>query len=488
MPVNGIKQTFSQYGFEQNFGSNLVVPASYIIYYNPDNQLYYAEPSRERDDLQMVTGADASTVIQSAINALTNGGRIFIKTGLYLIYSPIELKSNVDIYGEGWSTILKLADNRPNSIPENWVDHCVLWHESGAIENITIKDLQIDGNKANQAFGNINHGIACIYIGNTEESQNVKIINCYVHDHLQFGIEFDYGPYHDYKVLYCKVINNNYNDISFICGNNEVYLCEAIGNTVGGNTGDMGIAVYSWGSGSIHHINIVDNVVLTMTGAGSSGEYHCGIRLETGAQYCLVQGNIIYNNKIGIQTHPNSLGYHTIVDNVIYLRDFSGELRGILIEDDYSQVRNNYIVGHLKLAYEEFALMSESTANNNTYTNNYIRNCRYGFWLKGDNEVIEQNNFINCNTPIGFHPDASGYIIKSNVGYVSENSGTATISASTSVVVTHGLAGTPNVVTVTPRSTGYGTFAVTARTSTTFTITVTTSGTYTFDWYAEYHP
>jgi len=84
MAVNGIKQTFGQYGFEQNFGSNLVVPATYIIYYNPDNQLYYAEPSRERDDLQMITGTNAALVIQSAINALpSGGGKIFIKNGTY---------------------------------------------------------------------------------------------------------------------------------------------------------------------------------------------------------------------------------------------------------------------------------------------------------------------------------------------------------------------------------------------------------------------
>ena len=65
---------------------------------------------------------------------------------------------------------------------------------------------------------------------------------------------------------------------------------------------------------------------------------------------------------------------------------------------------------------------------------------------------------------------------------ITKNQGSATIVASTTVIVTHNLALTPTVVTVTSRSTGYGTIAVTARGATTFTITVTTSGTYTVDW------
>jgi hypothetical protein len=46
-------------------------------------------------------------------------------------------------------------------------------------------------------------------------------------------------------------------------------------------------------------------------------------------------------------------------------------------------------------------------------------------------------------------------IVKNNIGYVTENSGTATFSGNgsqTTFTIAHGLAGTPNVVNVTPAS------------------------------------
>ena len=47
------------------------------------------------------SGTNASQVIQSAINALTNGGKIFIHQGVYEINTPIILKEHITIVGEG---------------------------------------------------------------------------------------------------------------------------------------------------------------------------------------------------------------------------------------------------------------------------------------------------------------------------------------------------------------------------------------------------
>lgn len=68
--------------------------------------------------------------------------------------------------------------------------------------------------------------------------------------------------------------------------------------------------------------------------------------------------------------------------------------------------------------------------------------------------------------------------------YIIQNASSATISASTSVMVTHGLSGTPNVVTVTLGTTGAGDCYINTITSTQFTIHVANSGTYTVYWYA----
>ena len=46
------------------------------------------------------SGTDTAAVIQSAIDALTNGGSIFIKAGTYSITSEISLKDNIKICGD----------------------------------------------------------------------------------------------------------------------------------------------------------------------------------------------------------------------------------------------------------------------------------------------------------------------------------------------------------------------------------------------------
>ena len=80
-------------------------------------------------------------------------------------------------------------------------------------------------------------------------------------------------------------------------------------------------------------------------------------------------------------------------------------------------------------------------------------------------------------------------IIKDNVGYITENSGTATITAGqTSVAVTHGLAATPTRVILTPTTDTAGRrYWVSAKGATTFTITIDSTYTsdITFDWRAQ---
>jgi len=55
----------------------------YIIYTDGTNYFAFNTKTKQID----FVGTDASTVIQSAINALPNGGKIFIKEGVYNIYS-----------------------------------------------------------------------------------------------------------------------------------------------------------------------------------------------------------------------------------------------------------------------------------------------------------------------------------------------------------------------------------------------------------------
>jgi hypothetical protein len=141
---------------------------SYIVF--TDGANYYARNgSTGQVDF---SGTDASTVIQNAINALGNGGKILIKAGTYSIVTPLALKSNTVISGEGPGTIL-LRSSTPN--PYGHMAYSV-FHTTGA-SNVVIKNLVVDGNKSNLSWTGYRWDYEAIVFNN---SQNVVIDNVVV--------------------------------------------------------------------------------------------------------------------------------------------------------------------------------------------------------------------------------------------------------------------------------------------------------------------
>jgi len=87
------------------------------------------------------SGTDASTVIQSVIDVLTNGGLIFIKAGTYEISSSINVKSKITIIGEGRKvTILRRTADIPIFKFYEYDG------QSGNQEKNVLADLSLDGN------------------------------------------------------------------------------------------------------------------------------------------------------------------------------------------------------------------------------------------------------------------------------------------------------------------------------------------------------
>jgi len=84
------------------------LPASYIIYKETVGTVdyYFAQNGRTgaidyggQNVAGGVDGTDASAVIQAATNALTSGGKVFVKEGIYWLSSSIELKSGISLVG-----------------------------------------------------------------------------------------------------------------------------------------------------------------------------------------------------------------------------------------------------------------------------------------------------------------------------------------------------------------------------------------------------
>jgi len=164
----------------------------------------------------------------------------------------------------------------------------------------------------------------------------------------------------------------------------------------------------------------------------------------------------------------------------IYITNGNGSLVSDNTIDDY------YSTG---ISVEE--QVAAQQINNLRIANNILSNggTRAIWILTGvENTVIEQNTFISAgtvltdlgtNTMWGFGNIAEGKPY--------ENSGTATITASTTTTFAHGLVGTPTRVDVGFKTAGYGSWIWSADQNN-ITITVATSGTYNLTWEAEYKP
>jgi len=119
-----------------------IFPYKFMIF--EDKGIFYA---RDESGEIKFSDTDARKVIQSAIDSLVDGGKIFIKAGVYIINSPIIVKQNLELFGEGKSTVLKMGDGKNIDILKT--DPAKTTPDFG----IVISDICLDGNRANNTSG-----------------------------------------------------------------------------------------------------------------------------------------------------------------------------------------------------------------------------------------------------------------------------------------------------------------------------------------------
>lgn len=436
-----------------------------------------------------VDGGVPSAVIQASLNNLTAGRTWQEKV---VLQGNIECDAEVLIPSYTYIEIcgvLKAADNLDDSLLRNATSDGVAdaYTAPGSSNtDITITGSMIDGNKPNMGAGDDSictihmQGVDNLLIHHlkmvngwtegirTAFCNNVQICNCELYDAaddclafnketlyavaannicLNAGQSDDYGSPCGIEVQdgsqYINIIGNyienplqNAIQVSTHAGEASCHFINIIGNTVK-TTGSHAIATSGLVGDVATHINISNNVVEDSAAVGIAPYYADKVKVSGNrvsnsgtygiyVNYAQTQNIFIKNNEVygsasqGISTSSSVTGMVEIKGNVCYDNDV-----GIGLSGDNTWVTDN-------------------TCYNTGFPQ------RYGvvFYAGGDNNFCYRNRFYNHSvSPLA--NAGTGNDIRWNSGYVTENSGSATIlSGASTVTFAHGLTTTPTFVLV----------------------------------------
>lgn len=410
-------------------------------------------------------GTDDNVEIQAAIDALpTGGGTVLLLEGVFRVATDIAMRSNVTLEGTGFSTILMLNPNTNKNIIT-----------ATDVSNFCIQSMLLDGNKDNNTDQNnilLQNGIhiehcyrsvvSTLIIQNCEESGiHVMPVNGATGSELAYNTFLNIVSHNNTK---CGMYINSYAE----------YM--QISNCVFANNGTYGVCNLS--------ANLTFSSCIMCENAGS------GVGI-------IVESKTTNNTFTGCQVNHN-LGHgfrlHSVFGTQIEnCKIIANRLHGILLHGGSQHIVTGNVVS--TNCYETTGndnICIEDSSSYNIITNNSIQKssgaARYGI-----NEISGDYNIISKNG-IGAHGTAPVYktglntIFEKNIGYVTDKTGNATITAAaTTVEVTHGLAAAPTRVLLSPTTATAGKqYYVSAKADTTFTITIDSahSADITFDWQA----
>ncbi len=269
--------------------------ASYVIYYQ-DN--FYAQNGTT--GIVDFSGTDAATVIQAAIDALSEGGLIILRRGIYALTNYIRVSKGIHLLGEK-GAVLRVDDGAQSSAnPFNILEV--------AGDNVTVENLELEGNAASNpnlagttpdpppANPNIQSGIV------VRSGHNAEVLNCHIHDTWNAGIWLAAadGDVNGCEIASCVIerTGRSFSDPSSTNppqSANAVYVFRlqglASGSTSGSNIHDNAISE-THGRGIYLHFDedsMISNNILTKTAEPSAET--AGIIVDDGAKRIIIRGN-----------------------------------------------------------------------------------------------------------------------------------------------------------------------------------------------------
>jgi len=373
------------------------VPASYVVW--KDGSTYRAECLLKGGT--DYSGTDAATVIQNTLDEAD--GVVFIKSGSYDIDTTIALKSNAILLGEGINTVLN------NKMVHDW-DY--VFSIGSSVSDVVIRNLKITSTGetgaincygSNVLFDSLT--IENMYNGLViqEEVSSIVVQNCFFTSNLASGNPCMLHIYGSDVVI----SNNIFKDIAYkalrVFKGNNINILSNVFVDAGGKIYEAPIDVWS-SEGNTSGVVIDGNLIRFTTNPLN------------------VQNGIIISGELSDAYSTSEI---VVCDNVIDGGGFANLNIGIYLHGYSSSVLN---------------------VKNVQVTGNVIKNLSTGFGIaNSDTAMFIGNTLYNVTNAVSKDAPSTNITFKRNIGYVTENGGTATISnGNTSIAVNHGCDYTPS--------------------------------------------
>lgn len=270
-------------------------------------------------------GTADQTEINAALTA-ASGGKVYLAEGTYYLTGSISIPNNTTLEGVGDGTLITI----PNS--QNGSYSFITNTDTITGAGVTIRNLKIDGNRANNFGAAVYNGIYINGVGSDGASnrrgalvEKVNVRNIY--SSTGYGIGIVNSPY-------SKVLNNTVYDVRFV----GILVDNTSNVTITGNT------VEASDINNIYLNNVTESVV--SNNVVNSSE-QSGIKLS-GSLGNIISDNILSSNRSGISvsssSFDNSIDNNYIIDS--YLGngiDVSGSGRNritsnTIIDSNYSGI------------------------------------------------------------------------------------------------------------------------------------------------------
>ncbi len=382
----------------------------------------------------VLTGTADQTLINTALTAAA-GGKVYILEGTVTVTGSISIPNNTTLAGAGRGTLITI----PNGLNAN--TNAIINTDTTTGTGITIRDLRLDGNKANQSGSVGMSGIALI--GATLNTvTNVQSNNWYLSGAGTAPCYFGSG----------------------ICISSSTYNTLNTTTTVGNNFGIIMAAA---------NFN-------TLTGNVAQGNAVSGIAFSS-AGYSTVTGNVTnFNTLYGIQLSAST--HNTIGGNLLYNNGSTGiflssssdsnSITGNKLSDNGGATTNNAIYIN---ASDSNNVTGNNIGDTSATTNNYAINI---FNSTSDTNYLSDNilgtgTINNIGTGTIFGGQSSGgaanqgnYVIQpaGTIELMKDTNVTGTLSASVSVLtpaLDRATAGTLTIGTTTATAITLGKVGVT---------------------------